>query len=400
MTVQKVSATEHFDEAFLLLEQLGEDELNDLNEEFDPENTLMPASQRTREEEKRRMFGKNDMMSQLTKVINKNLENIGKKLGGPDKFNKDAAKKAMDAMLSPEDEDLFEDITEEELIEFAALSNMHGMITQEQVHAVAAGDAPKVYGILTPKPVKGPGRQHLSLSDEDLDLDVPCLFEYLDADTYDIFYVRINNIPLEPYVLKGIFDHLKITKNLKHLSLVNAGINDAKMLELIAALKENTTMETLNLECNDITNLTLQPLVNLLLTHPTFRELKIANQKKSLGLRGEDAMATLVEKNTNMMKVGYVFEVPAPRVLADICQIRNQDRQRELRAEGKEFYDYANIVRVRDAHPQPWIRKIDPRDNKLRVKISDQKVRMKSIPNIAKMRADARKAAKTGLYDQ
>ena len=78
--------------------------------------------------------------------------------------------------------------------------------------------------------MKGPGRQHLSLSDEDLDLDVPCLFEYLDADTYDIFYVRINNIPLEPYVLKGIFDHLKITKNLKHLSLVNAGINDAKML--------------------------------------------------------------------------------------------------------------------------------------------------------------------------
>ena len=74
--------------------------------------------------------------------------------------------------------------------------------------------------------------------------------------------------------------------------------------------------------------------------------------------------------------------------------------ERELRAEGKEFYDYANIVRVRDAHPQPWIRKIDPRDNKLRVKISDQKVRMKSIPNIAKMRADARKAAKTGLYDQ
>ena len=55
----------------------------------------------------------------LTFQINKNLENIGKKLGGPDKFNKDAAKKAMDAMLSPEDEDLFEDITEEELIEFA-----------------------------------------------------------------------------------------------------------------------------------------------------------------------------------------------------------------------------------------------------------------------------------------
>ena len=35
-----MSATEHFDEAFLLLEQLGEDELNDLNEEFDPEVCL------------------------------------------------------------------------------------------------------------------------------------------------------------------------------------------------------------------------------------------------------------------------------------------------------------------------------------------------------------------------
>ena len=38
------------------------------------------------------------------------------------------------------------------------------------------------------------------------------------------------NMQLEKYVLYGIFEKLKTTKNLKHISLANVGLNDEKLL--------------------------------------------------------------------------------------------------------------------------------------------------------------------------
>ena len=56
-------------------------------------------------------------------------------------------------------------------------------------------------------------------------------------------------------------------------------------------MAENQTLETLNIESNQLTNESLEPLFELLETHVTIREFKCAHQKAGLGSRGEEAMA-------------------------------------------------------------------------------------------------------------
>merc|ERR1719318_528854 len=106
-------------------------------------------------------------------------------------------------------------------------------------------------------------------------------------------------------------------------------------------------------------------------------------------------MAEMVEKNKNILKVGYSFEVRCHRSKCDRCVVKNQDAERAKRARGEPYYNYPEEARKRNAWPQPWIRKQEARTDKMKKKINMQKVRMKSIPNIAQMRAMARAKAKT-----
>jgi len=60
-------------------------------------------------------------------------------------------------------------------------------------------------------------------SDNDANLDSVLLLESLVTDSEDVFYICLNNIKLEKPILLAIFNALKTTKHLRHLSL--AGIN-------------------------------------------------------------------------------------------------------------------------------------------------------------------------------
>lgn len=80
------------------------------------------------------------------------------------------------------------------------------------------------------EPVTGPSRRLASMSDDDTDLDGVLLLDSLKEDTDDVFYVRINNVPLETSLLHAIFDALKTTTQIKHLSLAGIGMKDEEGL--------------------------------------------------------------------------------------------------------------------------------------------------------------------------
>ena len=75
----------------------------------------------------------------------------------------------------------------------------------------------------------------MSLSDEDTDLDVNLLLQCLSEDTDDVFCIRINNIKIDTQVLYAIFEALKTTKKICHLSLAGLNINDERGLVRISA---------------------------------------------------------------------------------------------------------------------------------------------------------------------
>ncbi|XP_047130122.1 leiomodin-3 isoform X2 [Hydra vulgaris] len=242
--------------------------------------------------------------------------------------------------------------------------------------------------------VESTRRRVKSFVDEDSDLDVNILLKCLMDDTDEIFCIRINNIKIDTLVLYAIFEALKTTKKICHLSLAGLNINDERGLVLNEALKENTTLQTLNLESNDLTNLVIEPLCAILETHKTLREFKCSHQKNGLGSRGEEAMARALNKNNQLLKISYPFKVPSARSLADRCHIRNQELLRQKRAKGEDFYNYNEEIKKRDEHPQPWIKEINENKNEvMRFKINEQRRSMRKVPDITKMRIEAKQRA-------
>lgn len=233
------------------------------------------------------------------------------------------------------------------------------------------------------------------MSDDDADLDTVMLMDCLRDDTEEVFYVRINNIKLERTVLYAIFDAIKTTKVIKHLSLAGIKMKDEDGLLFNEAMKENTTIETLNLESNELTNVCIEALCEIFLTHPTIREFKCSHQTHGLGSRGEEAMARALDKNERLLKISYPFKVQSPRSLADRCQIRNNEILRKKRNAGEDFYNYRQEVEKRDSHHQPWIKERDVNKNeKMKSDLAEQKGRMKSVPSVGKMRVEAKLRAK------
>lgn len=244
------------------------------------------------------------------------------------------------------------------------------------------------------EPVKTPGRL-MSMSDDDADLDTILLLECLRNDSEETFYVRINNIKLEKTVLYAIFDALKKTEVVKHLSLAAINMKDEDGLLFNEAMKENKTIETLNLESNELTNICIEPLCEILETHPTIREFKCSHQTHGLGSRGEEAMARALNKNERLLKVSYPFKVQSARSVADRCQIRNNEILRQKRSKGEDFYNYRQEIEKRDKHVQPWIKERDVNKNeKMKSDLADQKGKMKNVPSVSKMRAEAKLRAK------
>ena len=70
----------------------------------------------------------------------------------------------------------------------------------------------------------------MSMSDDDADLDSSLLLECLRNDSEEIFHVRINNITLEKPILLAIFEAMKTTKTMKHLSLAGIHFKDEEGL--------------------------------------------------------------------------------------------------------------------------------------------------------------------------
>ena len=99
-------------------------------------------------------------------------------------------------------------------------------------------------------------------------------------------------------------------------------MKDELGLELADAFSENRSLESLNIESNELTNESLEPLFNHLETHVNIREFKCAHQKAGLGSRGEEAMARAIERNENLLKIGYPFAVPSARSVVDRSQVK------------------------------------------------------------------------------
>uniref|UniRef100_A0A8I4A1H4 Tropomodulin 3 n=1 Tax=Callithrix jacchus TaxID=9483 RepID=A0A8I4A1H4_CALJA len=153
-----------------------------------------------------------------------------------------------------------------------------------------------------------------------------------DAHLVEVNLNNIKNIPIP--TLKDFAKALETNTHVKCFSLAATRSNDPVAAAFAEMLKANKTLKSLNVESNFITGAGILALIDALRDNETLAELKIDNQRQQLGTAVELEMAKMLEENTNILKFGYQFTQQGPRTRAANAITKNNDLVRKRRVEG------------------------------------------------------------------
>lgn len=142
---------------------------------------------------------------------------------------------------------------------------------------------------------------------------------------------NIENIPKE--MLLDYVNALKKNKYVTAFSIANTGVDENIAFNLANMLRENRSIRTLNIESNFITGKGIVAIIRCLQFNETLTELRFHNQRHMLGHHAEMEISRLLKANNTLLKMGYHFELPGPRMVVTNILTRNLDRQRQLRKE-------------------------------------------------------------------
>uniref|UniRef100_G3R861 Tropomodulin 3 n=1 Tax=Gorilla gorilla gorilla TaxID=9595 RepID=G3R861_GORGO len=153
-----------------------------------------------------------------------------------------------------------------------------------------------------------------------------------DAHLVEVNLNNIKNIPIP--TLKDFAKALETNTHVKCFSLAATRSNDPVATAFAEMLKVNKTLKSLNVESNFITGVGILALIDALRDNETLAEVKIDNQRQQLGTAVELEMAKMLEENTNILKFGYQFTQQGPRTRAANAITKNNDLVRKRRVEG------------------------------------------------------------------
>ncbi|XP_078270641.1 leiomodin-3 isoform X2 [Rhinoraja longicauda] len=155
---------------------------------------------------------------------------------------------------------------------------------------------------------------------------------------------NVENIPKE--MLKSFVEALKKNKHVTLFSITNTGADDNIAFAIANMLRENKRIVTLNIESNFISGKGIVAILRCLQFNEVLTELRFHNQRHMLGHHAEMEIARLLKANTTLLKLGYHFELPGPRMVVTNLLSRNQDqqRQRRLKQQRNQFAQEQDIM--------------------------------------------------------
>ncbi|XP_048114018.1 leiomodin-2a [Alosa alosa] len=149
--------------------------------------------------------------------------------------------------------------------------------------------------------------------------------------------INLNNaedIPMETMV--RLAEALSLNTHVRVFSLANTHANDHVASSVARMLHKNSTVATVNMDSNLISGSGVLTLMASLRHNSTLKELRLHNQRHMCGGRVEMEMVQLLQENTTLLKLGFHFELPGPRMSATCLLTRNQDRQRQQRLQQRQ----------------------------------------------------------------
>ncbi|KAM7415340.1 hypothetical protein PAMA_019933 [Pampus argenteus] len=149
--------------------------------------------------------------------------------------------------------------------------------------------------------------------------------------------VNLNNIEdISQETLLRFAEALSTNTHVHVFSLANTHADDRVAFAISKMLCENSSIRNLNVESNFVSGQGILALLMALQHNRTLVELRFHNQRHICGGKVEMEMVQLLRENTTLLKLGYQFDLPGPRMTATSILTRNQDQQRQRRLQQKK----------------------------------------------------------------
>uniref|UniRef100_A0A3B5MAX2 Leiomodin-2 n=1 Tax=Xiphophorus couchianus TaxID=32473 RepID=A0A3B5MAX2_9TELE len=152
------------------------------------------------------------------------------------------------------------------------------------------------------------------------------------SDDSELTEVNLNNIDdITQETLIRFAEALRANTHVRVFSLANTRADDHVALAIAKMLKENASITSLNIESNYVSGKGVTALIQALPGNNTLTELRFHNQRHMCGGQVEMEMVKILRENHTLIKLGYQFNLPGPRMSMTGILTRNQDRQRQRR---------------------------------------------------------------------
>lgn len=327
-----------------ILKGMSPEELEQLEcelQEMDPENAMLPAGMRQRDQTKKNPTGPFNREALLGHLEKQALELADREDLVP--FTKEKKGKAFipkqvkrelprdeQITLEPELEEALKNASDAEMCDIAAILGMYTLMSNKQYYdALTSGNIANTEGINS---VVKPDAYKLYPDEPPNPTNVEESLKRIRDDDSSLTDVNLNNIKDIPIpTLKDVFDAMKSNTSVKSLSIAATRSNDPVAHAAAEMLRENKSLQSLNIESNFMTGEGMTAIVSALKENTTLTEIKINNQRQMLGDSVEMEIADMLEKNTSIIKIGYHFTQQGPRARAAMAITRNNDLLRQKR---------------------------------------------------------------------
>lgn len=309
-----------------LLEQLSPEELEMLAGEVDPDDSLIPPSERNSYKCEKEATGPLNRKKLIDHINDQAMNEPdrpelvpyvpgtvrGKKWVPPPppepQDDDEVHTNEVEVDLDEEFASVLNTATEDEIVDLAAILGFHSMMNQEQYHASLLNkERPKGVGWggvtkatkFKPLPAEPP-------NDTDPEESIKKLKDD-DTNCKELNFNNIVNISDDQF--RRLFEALEMNTKLESLSMSNVCMSDRHIDALVNALVNNNNLRTLNLETNNLSPAGIVRIMESLLKTHTIEEIRLANQRSSvLGNKIEMQLTDIIEQNPTLLRVGIHFE--------------------------------------------------------------------------------------------
>ncbi|XP_074121423.1 tropomodulin-4 isoform X2 [Sminthopsis crassicaudata] len=323
-----------------ILRGLSPEELEQLDyelQEMDPENMLLPAGLRQRDQTKKSPTGPLDREALMQHLERQALETkerddlvpfTGEKKGKPFIQPKREIPVEEQITLEPELEEALAKATDAEMCDIAAILGMYTLMSNKQYYdAICSGEICNTEGISS---VVQPDKYKPVPDEPPNPTDVEETLKRIQNNDQALEEVNLNNMQdIEASTLIELCQAMKANTHVRSFSLVATRSGDPVANAVAEMLRENKNLQSLNIESNFISSSGLMAVLKAVRENSTLTELRMDNQRHWPGDAVEMEMAAMLEHCPAIVRFGYHFTQQGPRARAARAVTRNNELRRQ-----------------------------------------------------------------------